>query len=359
MRLSRTTLVLQCLCMLFQSRETAASSWKSWMGEKDAKQEALAVSEEDTPSPESFYGVDVSFPMHHHNVTTLPSPFGDTRRKFYDDYLQGCKDYFKDDSCDKSERHRISMCVDQPRISQNFTTLGFAKIRAPLAIRKPLKALWDEYYLGGEVEERVPAGNTFTNQWQQYSYVWNTNNDGLNLQRELMEAVRPILEKWTGVTLSPALLFGIRYYIKQAVVAPHVDKAPLVVSAIFNVGQEVEEPWPLELIGHDGMAYNLTLEPGDMVLYEGHSVIHGRPFQLNGTFVADVYFHFEPHGYSERLDSQMKHDEKGDLKELYKAAMNRKKLGKRNSSAFLIILWKVRLKSPDGRSSILMKRVSR
>jgi hypothetical protein len=39
--------------------------------------------------------------------------------------------------------------------------------------------------------------------------------------------------------------------------------------------QDVDEPWPLEVIGHDGKAYNVTMEPGDLVLYESHSILHG------------------------------------------------------------------------------------
>jgi hypothetical protein len=53
------------------------------------------------------------------------------------------------------------------------------------------------------------------------------------------------------------------------------DRLPLVSSAIINVAQDVDEPWPLEVIGHDGKAYNVTMEPGDLVLYESHSIIHG------------------------------------------------------------------------------------
>jgi hypothetical protein len=53
-----------------------------------------------------------------------------------------------------------------------------------------------------------------------------------------------------------------------AILAPHVDRNPLVSSAIINVDQDVDEPWPLEVIGHDGIAVNITMEPGDLVLYE-------------------------------------------------------------------------------------------
>jgi hypothetical protein len=61
-----------------------------------------------------------------------------------------------------------------------------------------------------------------------------------------------------------------------------------VSSAIINVAQDVDDPWPLEVIGHDGKAVNVTMEPGDMVLYESHSVIHGRPFPLKGRFFANI-----------------------------------------------------------------------
>jgi prolyl 4-hydroxylase len=79
------------------------------------------------------------------------------------------------------------------------------------------------------------------------------------------------------------------------------------------------------VIGHDGKAHNVTMEPGDLVLYESHSIIHGefmdgsrrvivtphdivtqdvlissllagRPFPLKGKFMANVFVHFEPVG---------------------------------------------------------------
>ena len=63
-----------------------------------------------------------------------------------------------------------------------------------------------------------------------------------------------------------------------------VDRLPLVSSAIIQVAQDVDEPWPVEVIGHDGKAYNITMEPGDMVLYESHTILHGRPYPLSGQF---------------------------------------------------------------------------
>jgi Ankyrin repeats (3 copies) len=87
-------------------------------------------------------------------------------------------------------------------------------------------------------------------------------------------------------------------------------RVPLVISAIINVAQQVKEDWILELIGHDGVAVNITLRPGEMILYEGHSIIHGRPYPLNGHYNADCLFHFEPIGYSNKhfdMDHTVRH----------------------------------------------------
>jgi prolyl 4-hydroxylase len=70
-----------------------------------------------------------------------------------------------------------------------------------------------------------------------------------------------------------------------------VDLLPLQFTAAICVAQDLDESWPLELYGHNvagSVATNLTMVPGDMVLYEGHSVIHGRPFHLKGRYAVSI-----------------------------------------------------------------------
>jgi prolyl 4-hydroxylase len=105
-----------------------------------------------------------------------------------------------------------------------------------------------------------------------------------------------MLEGWTRQRLATTSVYGIRIYHNQSILSPHVDRLPLVASVIINVAQDVDEDWPLEVYDHEGVAHNITMEPGDMVLYESHSVIHGRPFRLNGAYFANVFIHFEPIG---------------------------------------------------------------
>ena len=107
-----------------------------------------------------------------------------------------------------------------------------------------------------------------------------------SIRKPIWDASKEVLEQWVGTELSPTSLYGVRVYGEGSVLAPHVDRTPLVISAIINVAQDVDEPWPLEVYGHDGNAYNITIEPGEMIFYESHSVIHGRPFPLKGRYYA-------------------------------------------------------------------------
>lgn len=61
-----------------------------------------------------------------------------------------------------------------------------------------------------------------------------------------------------------------------AVLNPHVDRLPLVSSCIINVAQDVDEDWPLEVYDRHDRAVNVTMKPGDIVLYESGSLVHGE-----------------------------------------------------------------------------------
>ena len=63
--------------------------------------------------------------------------------------------------------------------------------------------------------------------------------------------------------------YGIRRYTNGSTLQAHVDVvATHAVSAILNVGQDVDSDWPLQIMGHDGQAHSVIMAPGDMVLYE-------------------------------------------------------------------------------------------
>jgi len=274
------------------------------------------------------YGVDVSFPTHY---LDFPEHDMDSSRNSYSTFLQGCKAHYKSraDTCDESEMDRMDMNLNQPPVMQNYTEFGFQKTRVPKEVMEPLKKFW-ELNKSLKTKEKWADGDTHINHWESATYMINVENPnleggGLRLKNMLWDAAHESIQKWfgsdTNYPLAPASLYGIRVYGRGSVLAPHVDRLPLVSSAIINVAQDVDEPWPLEVYGHDGKAYNVTLDVGDMLLYESHSVIHGRPFPLKGKSYANVFIHFEPAGHCVRHSARMTgEDVVGDAENMYRTA---------------------------------------
>jgi len=178
--------------------------------------------------------------------------------------------------------------------------LGFKKIKAPTEIYKILKEFWENNKNEISSPEEWSHGDAAVNNWENPSYVIDINNQTLQgggsaLRHKIFHQVEEIISQWTNqTTLTTSSCYGIRVYTHGAILTSHVDRLPLVSSAIINVDQDVDEPWPLEVIGHDGRVYNITMEPGDMILYESHSVIHGRPYPLKGRYYANIFVHFAP-----------------------------------------------------------------
>ena len=193
---------------------------------------------------------------------------------------------------------------------QNYTELGFKKMRAPEEVWRLAKRFWeanqDRYTWERE------SSTTYVDHWSSPTWMVSLHNNhlqgaGNNIEGKIWNATKKPIQEWiSGVgdgsardEASEYSLDGIRVYTEGAVLATRVDRLPRICSAVLNVAQDVaSEPWPIEVYGHDGNAYNITLEPGDMVLYESHSVLYGRPFPLKGRFHANLFIHFEPSGHS-------------------------------------------------------------
>ena len=318
--------------------------------------------------PPKTYGVDLSWPMQ--SIQRLlraessgTSPF-QGRYRAYHSHLQGCAAYYHNaEACKRNEDERMRWNQHQPRHMRNFTTLGYAKVMAPTKTFAILQAFWRRDHRDDTTStststttatttttvapdanppnkkrprrrahrEEWSEGNIHVNHWSHPTEIYPVDHDappyGLTLyeRQVVLEEVRDVLQRWiskgmavetaTPMPLSnsllttplvPTSLYGIRVYPHGSILVPHVDRLPLVLSAVINVAQGgMQEDWPLEVIGHDGVAVNLTLQPGEMILYEGHSVIHGRPFPLNGSYYANLFVHFEPVGYTEEMERKM------------------------------------------------------
>ena len=211
----------------------------------------------------------------------LSNKFGN-KQAMYDDFMTSCREAAGPDdaeqSCDQTEVDRIRMNRLQPAGMRNYTELGFAKIRAPEEVFSLIAKFWkDNEHL---TEAEWNEVNSYHNMWTAPSSVVDVQNESLlgggpELRTQIWEASRKVMEEWTGMHLTPCSMWGVRIYYNDSILVPHVDRNPLVTSAIINVAQDVDEDWPLEVWGHDGKPYNISMKPGDMVLYESHSILHG------------------------------------------------------------------------------------
>ena len=259
---------------------------------------ALAYS---TTVEDDGYGVDCSWPVHS-KEWKCGGHLGD-RESIYEDFMEGCRKHYgprKAKRCDETERDRIEMSVRQPQSMVNYTYTGFKKIRAPKEVMDLLTGHW-ERNKDSRVQEVWPAGNIYVNHWESPTYMVSVEDTslrggGFNLKSKIWEAAKTTIEEWTGMEQKPTSMYGIRVYTEGAILNPHVDRLPLVSSCIVNVAQDVDEDWILEVYDRQGKAVNVTMAPGDMVLYESGSLIHGRPFPLKGKFYANIFIHFEPTG---------------------------------------------------------------
>jgi len=134
---------------------------------------------------------------------------------------------------------------------------------------------------------------------------------GSQLKRQLWDSAQTILEEWTDEDLEPTSLYGIRVYTNNSILLPHVDRLPLVSSAMICVAKDLDEEWPMEIcksflrvclyivVGcfscvfpiflsddHNGVAHNVTMDPGDMLLFESHSILHGTCVEKEKLVVA-------------------------------------------------------------------------
>jgi len=302
----------------------------------------IPTADESDQSSSSSYGVDVSFPVFHSVSTNYPgtTPEYDddatvnqplqrlgNRHEIYLDHIEGCREWYEDEAewCDRYEYNRMLMNLRQPSSMVNYTKRGFQKIQAPESLTKVISKFWKSNHYKG-TEEIWPPANSYNNHWDSPTYMISVEDSGLRgsgpeLKSQIWRASAAILEEWTQQELQPCSLYGIRVYGEGSIMMPHVDRLPLVASAIIAVAQDLEEPWPFEMYDHDGVAHNITIQPGEMLLFESHSVIHGHPFPLKGEFAAYIFIHFEPTGTALHQDSTGVYRKGASLDDHYKASI--------------------------------------
>ena len=118
----------------------------------------------------------------------------------------------------------------------------------------------------------------------------------------LMLKCQPVLEKITGLKLSPAYTFA-RMYKKGDILKRHKDRFSCEISTTMNLGGD---PWPIYLSPNENVGIpdgkkitvkskakgiKVDLKPGDMLVYRGQELEHWRN-KFNRKECIQVFFHY-------------------------------------------------------------------
>ena len=174
------------------------------------------------------------------NTSDILSPH---KQSLYDNHIYHCNLAFVEGNvtkakvskhCEDNDALRIEMNAEQPSSVRNYTTLGYKKISTPPALFRLLQDFWKTNRHRSEQEWTSPT--VYQNSWDAPSeMVHLARNDfgGSNqLQQKIFDATKPVLEEWTQHYLDPVSLWGIRVYTNGSILVPHVDRMPLIISAI-------------------------------------------------------------------------------------------------------------------------------
>ena len=106
----------------------------------------------------------------------------------------------------------------------------------------------------------------------------------------LLQEVKPIMQKHTGLKLSPTYSYA-RIYKKGDVLTRHKDRYSCEISTTLNLGGD---PWSIYLdpTGKKGQAgIEINLDPGDMLIYSGCELEHWRE-EFKGKDCGQVFLHY-------------------------------------------------------------------
>jgi hypothetical protein len=107
---------------------------------------------------------------------------------------------------------------------------------------------------------------------------------------KLQKKLTPLIEESIQIPLISVFCYH-RIYRTGAVLRMHKDSQRAEISATMNLGQK-GEPWDLWLVDYDENAQNITLYPGDALIYYGNRLHHWRGKLVNSDFVSQIMFHF-------------------------------------------------------------------
>ena len=154
-----------------------------------------------------------------------------------------------------------------------------------------------KYFLNKRNVARVLFDEGYISPFTEYWGIWNDDqvpntysHYGDTVMETLLTEVKPVMEKHTGLKLSPTYSYA-RIYKEGDVLTRHKDRYSCEISTTLNLGGD---PWPIYLdpTGKKGQAgVKVELNQGDMLIYSGCDLEHWRE-EFKGKDCGQVFLHY-------------------------------------------------------------------
>jgi hypothetical protein len=161
-------------------------------------------------------------------------------------FIQGCQDKYPmaRDKCIANYEDRIQYSKLHSDLQVNYTKAGFQIIQLPDAIKTQLQHFWDKNYEITKTMEVWNIADVYSNHWESPTIMVPLDTeDAAPVVQSIKDRIGAAMEDWTGMSLQPISLYGIRIFQSGAIIPSHVDRAPFMFTAILNVAQDVDEDW--------------------------------------------------------------------------------------------------------------------
>ena len=187
------------------------------------------------------------------------------------------------------------LAFKQPILLPKFTQTGYFKTKIPDEVYSKLKTFYDTKRAsnGGLQNETMNSFVAINGDQVKTAMVELTDD----VKSYVHEALLKQMQDWCQCELEETAFYGIREYYRSNLLRMHVDRIEThVISSILQIDQDLngQEDWLLEVIDFNGDRQHVKLLPGEMLLYESATLIHGRPTTFKGRFFANCFLHYKP-----------------------------------------------------------------
>lgn len=149
----------------------------------------------------------------------------------------------------------------------------------------PLEELWDAQELFCEIPKKRGQYDYYGKTDKEYNYIpvehqveGSVSRYSLPKHRHIHTGIRLKLEKILGCKLYNTYFYD-RFYFPGQELKIHADRAACEISVSVHASTNLtgeDSEWPFCIKGADGSVVELSLEPGDAVLYKGCERPHWR-----------------------------------------------------------------------------------